>query len=104
MNAQAEYGLARVAVSQADPDLAREHFSYAARLAEDDPHIRAMSHIYIARIEDIVGNREQAVEHYRLALETGDNSENVKQLAEKGLAAPFRSPRQQREAEEEERP
>ncbi len=90
-HAQASYGLARVAIMEAEPDLAREHFLEAAELAED-PHLEAMAHIYIARIEDVVGNREQAVEHYKLALNAGDPSPRTRQLAEQGIAAPFRRP------------
>ena len=92
-NAQAEYGLARVAITEADPDLAREHFLRAADLAEDDPHIRAMSHLYIGRIEDIVGNREQAVVHYKMALDAGDPSARTREMAQQGLDAPFSRPR-----------
>jgi tetratricopeptide (TPR) repeat protein len=87
-NGQAEYGLGRVAAFDGEPDLAREHFLRAVESA-DDTYIRAMSHIYIARIEDIVGNREQALEHYQSALDVGDPSSRVKELAEGGLKEPF---------------
>lgn len=87
-NAQAEYGLARVAAFEGEPDLAREHFEKAIA-STDDTHIRAMSHVYIARIEDLVGNREQAVEHYQLALAAGDSSPRVRELAEGGLKEAF---------------
>ena len=90
-HAQAEYGLARVAIMEANPDLAREHFLKVAETAEDS-HLKAMSHIYIGRIEDVVGNREQAVVHYRLALDAGDPSQRTRELAEQGIAAPFRRP------------
>ena len=100
-NAQAEYGLARVAITEADPDLAREHFLRAARLADDDPHIRAMSHLYVGRIEDIVGNREQAIEHYKLALEAGDPSERTREMARQGIDAPFTRPREEAEPPQE---
>jgi tetratricopeptide (TPR) repeat protein len=93
-NAQAHYGLGRVALAEGDPDLARESFTQAAE-ANTDAQITGMSHIYIARIEDILGNREQAVIHYRLALERGDGSERIRTLAEKGLADPFEGPRQE---------
>lgn len=96
-HAQASYGLARVAIMEADPDLAREHFLEAAELAED-PHLKAMSHVYIGRIEDVVGNREQAVLHYKLALDAGDPSQRTRELAEQGIAAPFRRPRPEESA------
>jgi tetratricopeptide (TPR) repeat protein len=101
-NAQAHYGMGRVALAEGDPDLAREAFSQAIEV-NADARITGMSHIYIARIEDILGNREQAVIHYRLALERGDGSERIRTLAEKGLADPFASPRQG-DTEEEKAP
>ena len=101
-NAQAAYGLARVAIMEADPELAREHFIDAAYLAEDDPHLRAMAYIYIGRIEDIVGNREEAVRNYELALESGDTDDRTRKLAEDGIASPFRRPGS--EASEEDGP
>jgi tetratricopeptide (TPR) repeat protein len=87
-NGQAEYGLGRVAAFEGEPDLAREHFLRAIDSSEDT-YIRAMSHVYIARIEDIVGNREQALEHYQLALDAGDPSPRVRDLAEGGIKEPF---------------
>ncbi|MDA1314803.1 MAG: tetratricopeptide repeat protein [Acidobacteria bacterium] len=87
-NGQAEYGLGRVAAFDGEPDLAREHFLRSIDSAEDT-YLRAMSHIYIARIEDIVGNRDQALEHYQSALDVGDPSPQVKGLAEGGLKEPF---------------
>ena len=100
-NAQAAYGLARTAIMEADPELAREHFIDAAYLAEDDPQMRAMSHVYIGRIEDIVGNREQAVAQYRMALEVGAPSEYVNKLAQAGIEAPFKRPGSEEEPEDE---
>ncbi len=101
-NAQAHYGLGRVALAEGDPDLAREAFSQAIEV-NNDARITGMSHIYLARIEDILGNREQALEQYRLALERGDGSERIRSLAEKGLAGPFESPNQG-DTEEEKAP
>jgi tetratricopeptide (TPR) repeat protein len=99
-NAQAAYGLARVAVSEADPDLALELFQQALE-SSPDPAIEAMSHVYIARIEDIMGNREQALEHYNLALAVPGIPGPARELAEKGLQQQFQSPRQQQEAEQD---
>ncbi len=99
-SAQANYGLGRVALAEGDPDLARESFTLAAE-ENTDAYVTGMSHIYIARIEDILGNREQAVIHYRLALERGDGSERIRTLAEQGLADPFESPRQENAADED---
>lgn len=100
-NAQAAYGLARVAVSEADPELAREYFQQVLESAPD-PAIEAMSHVYIGRIEDITGNREEALRQYRLALAVRGIPGPARELAEKGLQEQFQSPRQQQETEQEE--
>ncbi|MEZ5392366.1 MAG: hypothetical protein R2724_05690 [Bryobacterales bacterium] len=90
-HAQASYGLARVAIMEAEPDLARENFLEAAELA-DDPHLKAMAHIYIGRIEDVVGNREQAVLHYKLALDSGDPSQRTREPPSKASPPLSRRP------------
>lgn len=85
---QASYGLGRIALDEADPDLALEHFAAAAEAAED-ARIRAMAHIYSGRIQDIFGNRELAIAHYRSALDAGDSSPIVHRFGEQGLREPF---------------
>ena len=73
LNADASYGLARVAISQGDADLGRGLFNQALD-SDPDPYVRSMSHVYIARISDVMGLREQAVEHYQLALGRARNA------------------------------
>lgn len=85
---QASYGLGRIALDEADPDLALEHFANAAEHS-GDARIRAMAHVYMGRIQDILGYRELAVEHYQSALEAGDTSPIVTGFAEEGLNQPF---------------
>ncbi len=101
-NAQAEYGLGRVAAQEGEAELAIEHFLVAANLAVDEPHIRAMSHIYVARISDIMGERDAAIEHYNLAQQVGDPAPRTQELITEGLNQQFQSPRQQSEQAEEE--
>ena len=98
-SAQALYGLGRLALHEADPDLARDHFTQAIN-AEPDTYVQAMSYIYIGRIEDVIGSRERAVEHYQLALDAGDPSPRVRQLAQAGLDEPFGRPRDSEAANE----
>ncbi len=100
-HAQASYGLARVAILEADPDLAREHFTQAADLTED-PHLKAMAYVYLGRISDILGNRDEAVKSYQRALEAGDPSERTRELAEQGINAPFARPGGEKKEEEPE--
>lgn len=85
---QASYGLGRIALDEADPDLALEHFAIAAE-SDSDTRIRAMAHIYMGRIQDILGNRDLAIGHYQSALDTGDTSPIIQQFGEQGLAEPF---------------
>lgn len=85
---QANYGLGRIALDEANPDLALEHFAVAAE-SDSDTRIRAMSHIYMGRIHDIFGNRDLAVSHYQSALDTGDTSPIIRKFGEQGLAEPF---------------
>ena len=85
---QASYGLGRLSLDEADPDLALEHFA-AATEAATDARIKAMSHIYMGRIQDIFGNRDLAVEHYQNALDTGDSSPITLKFAQEGLEQAF---------------
>ncbi len=85
---QASYGLGRVALDEADPDLALEHFADAAEHAEDT-RIRAMAHVYMGRIQDVLGYRDLAIKHYGDALATGDTSPIIQRFAQQGLAEPF---------------
>lgn len=103
-NAQAEYGLGRVAAQQGDPELAIEHFLASTTIAQEYPHIRAMSHIYVARISDIMGEREQAVKQYNLAQAVRDPAPRTQELIDEGLSEQFQSPRQQAEGAERKDP
>jgi tetratricopeptide (TPR) repeat protein len=103
-NAQAEYGLGRVAAQEGEAELAIEHFLVAANLAVDEPHIRAMSHIYVARISDIMGERDAAIEHYNQARQVGDPAPRTQELIAEGLNQQFQSPRQLSEEAEDEDP
>jgi len=85
--ARAIYGLAIVATQQKQPQAAKEYFTQAAAAA--DPHIKAWSHIYLGRILDLEGNRDQARAEYSAALAAGDSSPATRAAAEKGLQEGF---------------
>src|SRR5579863_8621116 len=80
--------LARAATLSGDMEGARSYFEHAVQSAHD-PRTLAWSHIYLGRIFDIQENREQAVAHYRAALQAGDPTPDTKTAAEKGIAAPY---------------
>lgn len=85
--------LARAATLSGDMQGARSYFERSVQAAHD-PRTLAWSHIYLGRIFDIQDNREQAMAHYRAALQAGDPTPDTKTAAEKGLAAPYQ-PRSQ---------
>jgi len=80
--------LARAATLSGDMEGARGYFERSVQSAHD-PRTLAWSHIYLGRIFDIQEKREQAVAHYRAALQAGDPTPDTKTAAEKGLAAPY---------------
>ncbi len=83
--------LARAATLGGDMDAARNNFERAVQFAHD-PRTLAWSHIYLGRIFDIQENREQALAHYRAALQAGDPTPDTKTAAEKGIAVPYQPP------------
>ncbi|HLJ88676.1 MAG TPA: DUF4932 domain-containing protein [Candidatus Angelobacter sp.] len=83
--------LARSATLSGDMKSALSYFQKAVDLAHD-PRTLAWSHIYLGRIFDIQENRDQALQHYRAALDAGDFTPDTKAAAEKGLASPYAPP------------
>ena len=60
-----------------------------------------MSHVYMGRILDIFGERDQAIEHYRAALDTGETSPVIRGFSEQGIAEPFTGMEDEDEGEDE---
>ena len=89
LHAKAYYGLARIAALQRDPELAEKLFQKTLELSPDN-ETKSWSYLYLGRLADAAGDREQAENHYRAALAVAGVPESVKTAAEKGLAAPFR--------------
>ena len=50
------------------------------------------SHIALGKIFDLTGQRDRAVNEYRLAMQTGDNSQGAVNEAGQGLQKPFKRP------------
>ncbi|HSR09111.1 MAG TPA: hypothetical protein VLM42_18415, partial [Bryobacteraceae bacterium] len=64
--------------------------------ATSEPRVRAWSNIYLGRIFDLKSERENALKHYRAALESGDTSAVTKSAAERGLKQPYEPPASQK--------
>lgn len=82
------YGLAIVATHQNQPVTAKQYFTQVAA-ANAAPHLKAWSHIYLGRMLDMEGNREEAQAEYAAALAAGDSSSETRAAAEKGMQEGF---------------
>lgn len=98
-SARAYFVLAKVASFKGDMEGAQADFQKAADSGKD-PHVVAWSHIYLGRIYDIQGERDDAVAQYKAALATGDAPPDAKTAAEHGLQQAYQPPRA-REKEDE---
>ena len=82
--------LARVAVAGGKLIEAQRYFERAAS-ASSEARIRGWSHIYLGRILDMQEHRQEAVGHYRAALNEAGSPE-LKAAAEKGLQQAYQPP------------
>ena len=88
--ARARYGIGLVALMDHDGPRARQMFeglTAGEHSAAGDPMVLAWSHIYLARIYDDEGQKEQARTQYQEALSVTGGPEQARQAAQKGLAA-----------------
>ena len=87
-HAGALFGLALVASVEQNREQAKQYFLLALERARE-PHILGWTHIYLGRIYDLEGDREQALTHYRAALTLETRPARVEQEARRGLERPF---------------
>jgi hypothetical protein len=84
IHARAYYGLARVAALKNEPELAEQLFRKTLELSPD-PHTHSWAEIYLARLAEGYGEREQAAQHYEAALRIEGAPPGARQAAEQGL-------------------
>ena len=89
VHAQAWFGLARIAALQNDPETAVRLFQKALE-SSPDGHVAGWSHVYLGRLSDAAGDRDEATRHYRAALAVKDASEDARKAAQSGLSQAFR--------------
>jgi len=89
LQARAYYGLARIAALQKNPELSQQLFEKAL-VSEPDPQTKAWAHVYLGRLADAAGDRQQAATHYQAALKVDGGSEAARDAARKGLEQAFR--------------
>jgi tetratricopeptide (TPR) repeat protein len=88
MHAKAYYGLARVAVLEKDPETGDRLFRKVLEL-EPDAATKSWSLLYLGRLADSQGDRDEAQKHYHAVLEVQGAPDTVRQAAEKGIQEAF---------------
>ena len=89
LHAKAYYGLARIAVLERDPETGDHLFQKVLEL-DPDADTKSWSLLYLARLADSQGDRDEAEKQYKAALAVDGAPDSVKQAAEKGLKEAFR--------------
>lgn len=88
IHAKAYYGLARISLLEKDPEKADELFKTVLQ-QDPDAATKAWSLLYLGRLADSQGWRDEAVEDYKAALAVPGVPETVRQAAEQGLKSAF---------------
>jgi tetratricopeptide (TPR) repeat protein len=88
LHASSYYGLARIAILQKDPELAERLFQKALG-SSPDPQVRAWVEVYLGRLSDAAGERDEAVKHYKEAVAVEGGSAAAKEAAQKGMQQSF---------------
>jgi len=91
LHARAYYGLARIAALERDPELADKLFRKVVEL-DPDGSTKAWSLLYLGRLADSQGRREEAQQFYRDATQVPGAPDSVRQAAEKGIQEAFTAP------------
>ena len=90
MHAKAYYGLARIAALEKNPELAEKLFQKTLELSPDDD-TRAWTLVYLGRLADASGDRDEAAKNYKAVLTVSGASPGARAAAEKGLQEAFKS-------------
>ena len=88
----ANYRLAEIFMMQKNYQSAANSFRDALRGDLDPKWAEVWSHIYLGYIFDVTGQRERAVNEYRLAVQTNDNTQGAVNEARARMAAPYKRP------------
>jgi hypothetical protein len=97
---RALYGLAIASVLEGQGQKAEDLFQQIAHApatasnspSAPSPDILAWAHVYLGRISDLRGNRQQAQEEYRAALAVSGAPEQARVAAQQGLNTPYSPP------------
>jgi len=84
IHARAYYGLARIATLKNDAELAQQLFRKTLELSPD-PHTRSWTEVYLGRLAEAFGEKDQAAQHYKAALGIEGAPPGATQAAEQGV-------------------
>ncbi len=90
-HAKAYYGLARVALLQSKPELAEQLLRKTVD-SSPDPQTLAWAEVYLGRLWDAQGDRDEAAKHYQAALNVKGVTDQVHKAAQSGLEKAFAKP------------
>lgn len=88
-NTRAEYGLAVAAVLNGEGERAHQLFEQVVNTPSADPSVLAWSHIYLGRMNDVAGRRQEALAQYRAVLAVAGAPPATRAAAEQGIKEPF---------------
>ncbi len=90
-HAKAYYGLARLRLIEKKPEEAEQLFQKTVA-SSPDPQTLAWAEVYLGRLWDSQGDREQATKHYQAALAVKGATDQAHKAAEKELQDPLTKP------------
>jgi tetratricopeptide (TPR) repeat protein len=91
LHARSWYGLPRIAALEKHPELAERLFQKTLE-SSPEPPVKAWTLVYLGRLSDAAGERDQAAQHYRNALAVQGASDAARRAAEQGVQQSFKKP------------
>jgi tetratricopeptide (TPR) repeat protein len=89
----ADYRIGEIFFTQRNYQSAANSFRDALRGDDDPKWTEVWSHIQLGRIFDVTGQRDRAVNEYRLAVQTNDNTQGAINEARALMQKPYQRPR-----------
>jgi aminopeptidase N len=89
----AQYRIGEIFFTQRNYQAAANSFRDALRGDDDPKWTEVWSHIELGRIFDVTGQRDRAVNEYRLAVQTNDNTQGAVNEARALMQKPYQRPR-----------
>jgi aminopeptidase N/predicted negative regulator of RcsB-dependent stress response len=91
----ANYRIGEIFFTQRNYQSAANSFRDALRGDGDPKWVEVWSHIQLGRIFDVTGQRDRAVNEYRLAVQTNDNTQGAVNEARALMQKPYQRPREE---------